>query len=201
VTTPAKGQIRGSVKSQTLTAAKSPVDRPQRPVKEGARMRRIVIAALGTVTALVLLFSYNTSQNRGTSTISAVGPAGGGDASSAANEDSGGQSEGTGDKAAAGSGGKKKAKGKTFTGDEIETKYGPVQVEITVSKGKITKAEAVTFPTGTPKHEEVNSRALPILNDEVIDAQNAEVDAVSGATSTSEGYVESLQAAIDAANL
>jgi uncharacterized protein with FMN-binding domain len=196
-----KGQIRGSVKGPVNIPAKNPHDRRPTPVKEGARMRRIVVAALGTVTALVLLFSYNTSQRNSGGSVSAIGPAtaGGGDAAAASNSES--ESSESDPTPSASSGKKKAAKSKTYTGSEVETQYGPVQVEITVAKGKITKAEAVKFPTGTPKHEEVNSEALPILAEEAVDAQDADIDAVSGATSTSEGYVESLQAALDEANL
>lgn len=57
------------------------------------------------------------------------------------------------------------------------------------------------YPSDNPKDQEINSYALPTLNQEAISAQSAEIDAVSGATFTSDGYINSLQSAIDKAGL
>jgi uncharacterized protein with FMN-binding domain len=76
-----------------------------------------------------------------------------------------------------------------------------VQVQITVTNGKITAAEAVVYPTENGRDVEINSYAVPALNDEAVQAQSASIDMVSGATVTSEGYLSSLQSAIDKANL
>ena len=62
-------------------------------------------------------------------------------------------------------------------------------------------AEAIQYPDENPKDQRINSYALPILNSEVVAAQSASIDAVSGATVTSNGYTESLQSALDAAHL
>ncbi len=89
----------------------------------------------------------------------------------------------------------------TFNGSVADTRWGPVQVQITVSAGKITSAGVLQVPNGNPRDDEINSQAVPILNSEVVQAQSAKIDTVSGATVTSDGYLTSLQAAFDAAGL
>ena len=76
-----------------------------------------------------------------------------------------------------------------------------MQVEITVKDGKVTKAAVLQVPWSNGRDREINSYAVPILNSEVVDAQSATIDMVSGATYTSQGYIGSLQSAIDQANL
>ncbi|MFF6812584.1 FMN-binding protein [Streptomyces sp. NPDC012403] len=90
------------------------------------------------------------------------------------------------------------AQARTVTGDVARTQYGPVQVRITVSGGKITEAEAVRTPKGG-QSDQVNSDAVPKLNQAAVAAGDAEIDAVSGATYTSAGYKQSLQSALDRA--
>ncbi|CAL9600767.1 FMN-binding protein [Streptomyces sp. enrichment culture] len=87
---------------------------------------------------------------------------------------------------------------RTVTGDAAQTQYGPVQVRITVTGGKITEAEAVQTPKGG-QSDQVNSDAVPKLNQAAVAAGSAEIDAVSGATYTSAGYKQSLQSALDKA--
>ncbi|MBK7623256.1 MAG: FMN-binding protein [Kineosporiaceae bacterium] len=136
-------------------------------------MRKILAALAGTLGGLVLLFSYPTSTN---STASAAGTAN------------------TSDSGAS-------AAAQTYTGDAVDTRWGVVQVAITVENGRITASDAVQYPQENHRDVEINDRALPILKQEVIDAQGADIDAVSGATVTSDGYVQSLQSALDAAHL
>lgn len=76
-----------------------------------------------------------------------------------------------------------------------------MQVQITVKDGKITAADAVEYPSENPRDQQINAYAIPQLNAEVVAAQSASIDAVSGATVTSDGYIESLQSAVDAAHL
>jgi uncharacterized protein with FMN-binding domain len=76
-----------------------------------------------------------------------------------------------------------------------------VQVQITVENGKITAAQPTQVPNDNFRDQEINSYAVPILNQEVVQAQSAQIDAVSGATVTSDGYVQSLQSAVDQAHL
>ncbi|MGW0845130.1 FMN-binding protein [Streptomyces sp. NPDC002787] len=85
-----------------------------------------------------------------------------------------------------------------LTGSAVQTDYGPVQVRITVSGGKITNAEAVQAPSGG-RSTQITSDSVPKLNQAAVAAGSAEIDAVSGATYTSAGYKESLQSALDQA--
>jgi uncharacterized protein with FMN-binding domain len=82
-----------------------------------------------------------------------------------------------------------------------QTEWGPVQVEITVKAGKITDVNVARYPHGNHRDAEINSYALPILMQETMDAQSAEIDMISGATVTSDGYVRSLQSALDEAGI
>ena len=66
---------------------------------------------------------------------------------------------------------------------------------------KITRAQAVQYPQGASNDAQINGDALPILDREVVQQQSAAIDAVSGATVTSDGYLQSLQSAIDQAHL
>lgn len=142
-------------------------------------MRRIAIAIAATASALVLLFSYRTST--GTVPLAASRSPGGQPADTAA---PGSTAEGDG----------------TFTGEAADTRYGPVQVRITISGGRVTEAQAVEYPQESGRDVRINSAAVPRLNQETLQAQSAQIDTVSGATYTSEGYQQSLQSALDAAH-
>jgi uncharacterized protein with FMN-binding domain len=74
-------------------------------------------------------------------------------------------------------------------------------VQVTVENGKVTAADATKVPDGNHRDQEINAYAVPVLNQEVLDAQSAGIDTVSGATVTSDGYIQSLQSALDTAHL
>lgn len=76
-----------------------------------------------------------------------------------------------------------------------------MQVRVTVKGGRLTDVAAVSYPQGNPRDQEINSRALPQLRREALAAQSAQIDTVSGATYTSDGYRQSLQSALDSAGL
>jgi uncharacterized protein with FMN-binding domain len=88
----------------------------------------------------------------------------------------------------------------TYVGATATNKWGPVQVQITVTSGHITKAVALQTPTDDRKSVTINQRATPTLATEALSAQNATIDSVSGATYTSDSYKASLQSAIDLAH-
>lgn len=88
---------------------------------------------------------------------------------------------------------------RTVTGPTVDTPFGPVQVKVSISGGRITDVQAVQTPSEHMRSVAINQYATPILHQEVLAAQSANVDLVSGATYTSEAYVQSLQAAIDQA--
>ncbi|GAA1969954.1 hypothetical protein GCM10009817_07380 [Terrabacter lapilli] len=81
------------------------------------------------------------------------------------------------------------------------TRYGNVQVQITVKDGNITAADVLQVPMSDRHDEMINSMAVPVYNQEAVSAQSAQIDVVSGATYTWQGYTQSLQSAIDQAHL
>ena len=164
-------------------------------------MRRVILAICATAVALVLLLSFK-SHTQSVTTASSPAAA------------LGSPSPGTptaSSSAGAGSASRVPAKtspaktspvsgaAKTVTGAAWPTIYGPVQVRITVSGGRITAAAATEYPTGTSRDVQINLFAIPQLNSEAVAAGNAQIDAVSGATYTSQGYLGSLQNALDKA--
>ncbi len=163
-------------------------------------VRRIVLWLMSTVTALVLLFGYHTSTSSsavaqgGNSSVATPVQGGTGTTSGGGAGSSG--SSGTASAPADGS-----TASSTVTGDVAQTRWGPVQVEITVSGGAITDATAVEYPTANGRDQQINAYAIPSLESETVQAQSGDIDMVSGATVTSRGYVASLQDALDQAGL
>ena len=84
-----------------------------------------------------------------------------------------------------------------FNGTLIDTLYGPVQVQLQFTNGAISEVAVVAYPDGDSNSVRINARALPTLRTEVLAAQGAQIDTVSGATYTSHAYKKSLQSAID----
>ena len=85
----------------------------------------------------------------------------------------------------------------TATGLVAHTDYGGVQVRVTVSHGRIVNVTALQLPHGNQMDIRLSEPAARMLEREVISAQSAQVDMVSGATYTSQGYLRSLQSALD----
>ncbi|GAA1001332.1 FMN-binding protein [Subtercola frigoramans] len=88
-----------------------------------------------------------------------------------------------------------------FTGSLISTRYGTIQVQITVNSGKITEVTALKLTDDGGRSVQISARAAPVLRSEVLSAQSANVASVSGATYTSDGYLQSVQSALDQAGL
>lgn len=82
----------------------------------------------------------------------------------------------------------------------MSTRYGDIQVEVTITGGKITDVEPLTYPDQDPRDQQINADALPQLQAQVLAAQSADIAGVGGATYTTQGYISSLQSALDAAN-
>jgi uncharacterized protein with FMN-binding domain len=157
-------------------------------------VRRIASWLLGTVTVVTLLFGYHTSTSgpaTASDTVVAAPAAPQGTGSSGSDSTSSGTAS-----TVTGSG-----TASTVTGSVASTRWGPVQVSILVTDGKITAVDVPRYPTGNGKDRQINATALPILTKETLSAHSADIDMVSGATVTSEGYVQSLQSALDQAGL
>ena len=159
-------------------------------------MKRIATWFLSTVTVVVLMFGYHTSTN---STLSAtsqpafVGSSSTGGSTSSTTKSNGGSTGNSNSNTTTSS--------STVTGDVAQTRWGPVQVELTVQAGSVTEVRVLQYPTGNSTDEQINSYALPVLIQETLDSQSANIDMVSGATVTSVGYQQSLQSALDQAGL
>jgi uncharacterized protein with FMN-binding domain len=143
-------------------------------------LRRVVLATAATVSSVVLLLSLKPH-----STPAVALPSSSGSGSTGSSSSSGGSGTGT----ITGS----------LTGTVVQTRYGPVQVRVTLKSGKITDVTAVTYPQDNPRDQQINGYAIPQLKREVISAQSANIDTVSGASYTSDGYRQSLQSALDSA--
>lgn len=178
-------------------------------------MRRITLWLLSTISALVLLFSYSTSSGARTGT-SVSAPANADQAATSTDTASGTTGDAaTGStssgntattptptpSASSGASATTPPAGATYAGTAINTRYGPVQVQITVAGGKITKSIVLQVPWNNGKDQQINGYAVPILNKEAVAAQSSGIDMVSGATYTSDGYIQSLQSALDQAHL
>ena len=89
----------------------------------------------------------------------------------------------------------------SFTGATSNTDYGPVQVQIDVKNSKIVAARALQLPTSTPRDQEINAQAIPILIQETIAASSSDIQGVSGASYTSQGWYDSLVSALNKAGI
>ena len=89
----------------------------------------------------------------------------------------------------------------TYTGSSVNTRFGSVQVRITVSGGTITDVTALHLTDADGRSVQISNRAAPVLHDEVLASQSANVSNVSGATYTTQAYLSSVQSALDQAGL
>ena len=170
-------------------------------------MKKIVLWLMSSITAVVLLFGYHTSTSSTASAVggksSAIAPVQSGTAGTSGGTGSTGTTSApaAGSSSAAASGSSSSTTSATVTGSVAQTRWGPVQVQLTVANGKITDVSVVEYPNNNGRDQEINARALPILVQETVKAQSANIDMVSGATYTSDGYLTSLQSALDQAGL
>lgn len=87
----------------------------------------------------------------------------------------------------------------TYTGSSVDTRFGSVQVSVTVAGGVITDVTALHLTDADGRSVQISNRAAPVLRDEVLAAQSANVSNVSGATYTTRAYLSSVQSALDQA--
>ena len=90
---------------------------------------------------------------------------------------------------------------RTIAGDAVQTQYGVVQVQVVVSGTKISNVSFLQLTAYDGRSQQINSEAAPILLQETLSAQSANIDTVSGASYTTAGYVQSLQSALDKAGI
>jgi uncharacterized protein with FMN-binding domain len=150
--------------------------------------RRAVVAVAGTVLSLALLFSFKTPDL--STTPGAAGSTGTSTRSTAANQSPAASG------AAPSANAQTVSATKTIAGSVVSSRYGNVQVQITVSGNTITDIQAVQLPFDNPHSSQISGYAAPVLASEVLRAQSATIDTVSGATYTSDAYRQSLQSAL-----
>jgi uncharacterized protein with FMN-binding domain len=155
-------------------------------------MRRAILAVTGTIAGLVALLSFK-SHDPAVPVASTSGTGGGSSSSSSSSSNSATTIPGEFQSAV----GTLSTGETTVTGHVANTVYGPVQVELVVKSGKIVKVAVLKQPTNTIHDIQIGEFAFPRLISETLAAQTAKIDAVSGASYTSAGYISSLQSAVD----
>ena len=155
----------------------------------GTQVSGISTVATGTTAAGTTGATGTGTSGTGSSTASGSS----GTTGSSSTSGTSGSSSSSGSSGSTGSG--------TYKGTAVQTRFGPVQVQITVANGKITDVTALQLTNADGKSVQISNRAAPLLRSKVLAAQSANVQTVSGATVTSDAYLTSLQAAIDAAHL
>jgi uncharacterized protein with FMN-binding domain len=153
-------------------------------------MRRVILAVTGTIAGLVALLSFKA--HAPTVPVAATTGTGGGSSSSSSSSSSRtipGEFQSVAGTLTPGE--------TAVTGKVANTVYGPVQLQLVVKSHKIVKVAVLEQPTNTIHDIQIGEFAFPKLISETLTAQNAKIDAVSGASYTSAGYISSLQSAVD----
>ena len=88
----------------------------------------------------------------------------------------------------------------TYTGPVTDAYYGPIQIQAIVQGGQLTALKVLKYPSDRRTSVNINRQALPMLRDEAIRAQSANVDIISGATLTSRAFIQSLRGALKKAS-
>jgi uncharacterized protein with FMN-binding domain len=163
-------------------------------------MKRIVLVLVGTVAGLAALLSFKTHSalTGGAALPAASLPS---SASSSSGQAPGRASSPSSTAPPKPGRSSTASKPRTVAGQAIQTQYGVVQVQVVVSGPKIDNASFLQLTADDPRSQEINSQAGPILLQQTLSAQNSQIDGVSGATYTSEGYRQSLQSALDQAGI
>jgi hypothetical protein len=151
-------------------------------------MRRVILAVTGTIAGLVALLSFK-SHDPVVPVASTSGTSSGSSTSSSSGTTVPGEFRSEVGTLTAGE--------TTITGHVANTVYGPVQVELVVKNSKIVKVAVLQQPVNTIHDIQIGQFAFPKLISETLTAQDAKIDAVSGASYTSAGYISSLQSAVD----
>lgn len=185
-------------------------------------MRRAILALGGTIAGLALLLSFKShgttqgataatgtpsasspAQQGGSANASGASPGSGAAGAGGGSANPGGSSANPGGSANSGGtaagGGQAGPATRTLTGAVDNTQYGPMQIALTLTGQRITKVTVLQRTNTGSESNQIDSFAIPKLTSETLTAQSAKIDAVSGATYTSAGYIKSLQSAVDKA--
>lgn len=157
--------------------------------------KRGVIGGALTAVALALILSFKTPNTTGLAAGSQsqqVTGAGTGQGGTTTGQSQQGSGSGSGT-------GQRSTFSGQLTGSTVQTPFGTVQVQVTLQNGKITDVQALQMPGDQRRTQQISQYAAPQLRSEVLSAQSAQVNTISGATYTSDGYLQSLQSALDQA--
>jgi len=152
-----------------------------------------IIASAGVILAGVQVGAAVTAARTPTATGTGSGSSNGGSTSGT------GTSSGTSSGSTGSTGSTGAAKDGTFNGTTVQTPFGPMQVAAVISGGKLTDVKVLQRTNQGGRSIQISNQADPMLRNEVLQAQSANVSTIGGATYTSEGYLQSLQAALDQA--
>ncbi len=151
-------------------------------------MRRALIALVATVAGVAWILGYKVEPH--TAGIASAGPG-------ATNSGPATTQPAPAPTTAPGTGG---ISG-TFTGADVPNRFGDVQVRVVISNGRITDLQAVQLPADRARSAYISQVSGPLLRTEVLQAQSARIDIVSGATYTSQSYAQSVESALQQAHL
>lgn len=155
-------------------------------------MRRFLIALTGTIAGLAALLSFKSMSSTAETTASGSTATPAASSSAAGTGTTDGSGKSTASKSAAGQTG-----GTTLTGAVEQSPYGPTQVAVTLDGKKIVAVKVLQHTDDGTMSQQIDSNALPKLTSEALTAQSGKIDAVTGASYTSAGYIKSLQSALD----
>lgn len=152
-------------------------------------MRRFLIALIGTIAGLAALLSFKSASSTAGTTATASGTTSTPSASSGSTSKAATKTSGAGSQTS----------GTTLTGAVEQSPYGPTQVAVTLDGKKIVAVKVLQHTDDGTMSQQIDSNALPQLTKEALTAQSGKIDAVTGASYTSAGYIKSLQSALDKA--
>ena len=162
-------------------------------------MRRVILAVTGTIAGLVALLSFKSHLPSLPVAATTGGSGGSSSSSTSASSASSGGSTATvpGEFPQGSLAGQLPAGETAVDGQVANTAYGPVQIQLIERNSKIVKVAVLVQPANTLHDIQIGAFAFPKLISETLTTQTGKIDAVSGATYTSAGYIQSLQSALD----
>ena len=160
---------------------------------------RAAATLAATAVGMILLFSFRTPTAASIAALPST-PSAASPTPSATTTPSGAPPSGSGSPSPSPTPAASALKSGTFTGQSEANPFGDVQVQVVISGGRITDVRTLQYPNGHQQSVFINSQALPLLRGEVLKAQSAQIDIISGATYTSDGYAQSVQSVLDLAH-
>lgn len=168
-------------------------------------MKRAALVGAGTLAGVAAILTLNPEAQTASSAAAAPATSSttGSSTGSSSSSSSAGTSSGTSGTSSSGTTTTTSGTDGTYTGDAVDIghNYGTIQLQVTVSGGKVTDISAVAVPENDPRSAQISSYAVPQLVSQAIDAQSSSISGISGATFTSNGFAQSLASALAQAGL